>query len=229
VGRLAQPEAGALPYETERSGWNVTHRVFLLSPANTGGLRAKMLLSETAGFELARRLRDSGAPLGEIYSFMSSLYFRGKVAYAQAFCMPPPGVPNAVVITPGFGLVPLETCLSTDQLRAIARVPVDEDNLSFREPLNRDAKLLDEYAGPACQFVLLGSIATEKYVTPLLEIFGERLVFPAEFVGRGDMSRGGLMLRAARSGTELTYVPVRGAVRHGPRPAKLAKLPRRNA
>lgn len=204
------------------------HRVFLLSPANTGGERAQMLLREGAGFELARRLRQGGAPLGEIYSFMSSLYFRGKVAYSQVFSMPPPGVPNAVVITPGFGLVPLETSLTTDQLRAIARVSVDEDNAAFREPLCRDAKLLDQHAGPACLFVLLGSIATQKYVAPLLEVFGDRLVFPAEFVGRGDMSRGGLMLRASRSGEQLTYVPVRNAVRHGPRPPRLAKLPRFN-
>jgi hypothetical protein len=29
------------------------------------------------------------------------------------------------------------------------------------------------------------------------------------------------MLRAARDGRELDYIPVAGAVRHGPRPAKL--------
>ncbi|HEY2931322.1 MAG TPA: hypothetical protein VGK99_06200 [Acidobacteriota bacterium] len=60
----------------------------------------------------------------------------------------------------------------------------------------------------------------------LLSVFGERLLFPAEFLGRGDMSRGGLMLRCARSGSELTYVAVSGAVRNGPRPPKLEPLVR---
>lgn len=69
--------------------------------------------------------------------------------------------------------------------------------------------------------MLLGSIATDKYCGVLLEVFGPRLRFPAEFVGRGDMSRGGLLLRAARSGTELRYVRVLDAVRRGPRPARL--------
>jgi hypothetical protein len=73
--------------------------------------------------------------------------------------------------------------------------------------------------------VLLGSIASAKYTGPLLGTFGDRLLFPKEFVGRGDMSRGGLMLRCVDTMTELTYVPVRGAERHGERPPKLA--PRR--
>jgi len=152
---------------------------------------------------------------------MSGLYFRGKIAYADAFRVAPPGVPHAVVIVPGVGLVPPDTPVTVDQLRAIARVPVDEGNANYRTPLLRDAKLLDAHAGLECQYVLLGSIATEKYSEPLLEVFGERLVFPPEFVGRGDMSRGGLMLRCAGTGRELSYAPVRGAARHGRRPAKL--------
>ena len=77
-----------------------------------------------------------------------------------------------------------------------------------------------------CDFVLLGSVATEKYVEPLLKVFGDRLLFPSDFVGRGDMSRGGLMLRCARSGAELPYVPLLGAAVHGKRPPKLPKLKR---
>jgi hypothetical protein len=38
------------------------------------------------------------------------------------------------------------------------------------------------------------------------------------------MSRGGLMLRCAREGVELSYVPIRGAALHGVRPPKLPKL-----
>ena len=78
----------------------------------------------------------------------------------------------------------------------------------YRAPLERDARMISELAGDDCEIVLLGSIATPKYVEPLAAVLGERLVFPAEFVGRGDMSRGGLMLRCVRAGTQLAYVPV---------------------
>jgi hypothetical protein len=57
-------------------------------------------------------------------------------------------------------------------------------------------------------------------------VFGRRLVFPSTFVGRGDMSRGGLLLRHARDGRELEYEPVVGAVRHGKRPPKLERIAR---
>ena len=65
-----------------------------------------------------------------------------------------------------------------------------------------------------------------KYVTVLTAIFGDRLLFPIDFVGRGDMSRGGLLLRQAREGVELAYVPVIGATVHGVRPPKLPPLRR---
>jgi hypothetical protein len=145
------------------------------------------------------------------------------MAYAQAFPAAPPGIPPALVIVPGAGLVPPETPVASEQLRHIATIPVDESNPDYRDALLSAAKLLDRHAGPECLHVLLGSIASGKYTIPLLDIFGERLVFPADFVGRGDMSRGGLMLRCARSGTELSYVPVLGAVRHGARPPRLQR------
>jgi hypothetical protein len=71
--------------------------------------------------------------------------------------------------------------------------------------------------------VLLGSVANAKYTTPLLEVFAERLRFPSDFVGRGDMSRGGLMLRRVRENLELPYAPVSGSILHGKRPSKLAR------
>ena len=86
------------------------------------------------------------------------------------------------------------------------------------------ARALDEELGPDCEVVLLGSIASAKYVDILTDVFGDRLLFPVDFVGRGDMSRGGLLLRAVRSGEELPYVPVTGAVRHGPRPPRLPPI-----
>jgi len=186
-----------------------------------------MLLRPDATFELAERLRRGSVAIGEVYRFISGLYFRGKVAYAAAFANAPSALPSATVIVPGHGLVPLETPVTSDQLTAIGSVSIESDNQAFRTALLRDALRIEQVAGPDCSFVLLGSIASDKYTEPLLEVFGERLVFPADFVGRGDMSRGGLMLRAAGSGVELSYLPVVGAVRRGSRPPKLTPLPRK--
>ena len=183
-----------------------------------------MLLNPYAKFDLAVRLRSEGAPLGEIYTFISGLYFRGKVAYSTAFAAAPDGVPASVVITPGAGLIPLDTLVTEAQLRALASIDINEHEPRYREPLERDARLLSSAVPADCQFVLLGSIATAKYMTPLLQCFGDRLVFPGDFIGRGDMSRGGLMLRCAREGVELNYVPAKGAVRLGPRPPRLPKI-----
>jgi len=182
-----------------------------------------MVLREQAGFDLAVRLRERGAPLGEVYAFTSGLYFRGKLAYVKVFGNPPEGLPSAFVITPGRGLLPPELPVTVEELRQIAEVAIGVDNPRYRAPLERHARILDEMAGPDCEFVLLGSLATVKYIEPLIEVFGERLLFPIEFVGRGDMSRGGLMLRSAHAGLELTYTQAAGATRHGPRPPKLPK------
>ena len=111
-------------------------------------------------------------------------------------------------------------------MKKFGRVDIDETDRRYRAPLLRDARALAEAAGEGCEVVLLGSVATGKYVDVLCRVFGDRLLFPSDFVGRGDMSRGGLMLRRAASGEELAYVPVAGAVRHGPRPPKLPRLPR---
>lgn len=202
---------------------NSSPRTFLLSPARAGGPRYEMLVRKQARFDLAVKLREGAATIGEIYTFISGLYFRGKLAYATAFPAAPPGIPPALVIVPGAGLVPPDTPITIDQLQAIAEVPVDQRNHVYRDALLRDARLLNQHAGPECLHVLLGSVASGKYTAPLIEVFAERLVFPADFVGRGDMSRGGLMLRCADSGVELSYVPVQGSVRHGARPPKLER------
>src|SRR5512138_3701489 len=88
------------------------HRVFLVSPANSGGERMSLVLSPAARFPLARAVQGGGAPLGHVFRFASGLYFRGKLAYAEAFARPPGGVPGALVIAPGAGLLPPETCVS---------------------------------------------------------------------------------------------------------------------
>jgi hypothetical protein len=162
--------------------------------------------------------------LGEAYAFISGLYFRGKLAYAEAFAAPPEGLPPALVIVPGLGLTPPDTIVDTEQLHRIGEVSIEENNQAYLDPLLRDAKRLQRNAGPACQYLLLGSIATKKYSEPLLDVLGDRLLFPVEFVGRGDMSRGGLMLRRASSGEELSYASLSGAILRGRRPPKLESL-----
>lgn len=197
-----------------------TERIFLLSPARFGGVRTSLLLREAAEFDLSVRLRQGTATLGEVYAFLSGLYFRGKLAYSRAFG-------TAFVIVPGLGLLPPETIVTVDMLRQTGTVPVDEGRPDYRDPLVRAIAELAELADPDCEFVLLGSVATPKYTEPLLEVLDDRLLFPAEFVGRGDMSRGGLMLRCIIDGTELSYIQVRDATVQGKRPAKLIPMPRR--
>jgi len=201
-----------------------TKRIFLLSPANAAGKRAQLLMREGATFGLARRLQNGGLPLGEAFSFISGLYFRGKLAYANAFASAPDGLPPALVITACGGLLPPETPVNREQLCLISSAPVEASEPRYRIPLERDARLVAAHLSGDCEVVLLGSVATPKYVEPLLAIFGDRLVFPKEFAGRGDMSRGGLMLRCVRDGVELNYVSLATGERHGPKPAKLSKM-----
>jgi hypothetical protein len=197
-------------------------RIFLLSPAYAGGRRAQMIMSERAQFDLARRLRSENRPtLGEVFTFLSGLYFRGKVAYANVFAQPAPKTSGVLVITPNRGLLPAAAPIGLEDLRGFGTVDIDEDDPRYRRPLERDLKKLTKKLTANCEVVLLGSVATGKYVDILLAHLGGRLRFPADFVGRGDMSRGGLLLRCAADRKELPYVSVAGTVRKGKRPAKL--------
>jgi len=183
-----------------------------------------MLVREEAQFDLAMRLRSPvGVRLDEAFTFLSGLYFRGKMAYAEAFADPPPRTAGVQVITPDRGLVKAHMKCTLEDIRSFAEVPVDLKDPRYREPLERDAARLAARLPRRARVILLGSIATGKYCDVLVKHLGERLVFPAEFVGRGDMSRGGLMLRCVDEQRELTYIPLAGAVRHGSRPAKLEK------
>jgi len=204
------------------------HTIFLLSPASTSGERATLLLNDRATFELARQIRTaSGVPLGEVFSFLSSLYFRGKLTYARAFARPPAGLCGTFVITPGDGLRDPAEPVTLARLQHYARVPVKLGEPRYLRPLLRDAAALQTLAGTACRIILLGSIASARYVEPLLEVFGERLLYPPAFIGRGDMSRGGLLLRCVDAGHELDYAPLTTGVRHGPRPPRLPPRARR--
>lgn len=191
------------------------------------GIRARFVMREGANFEMAVHLRQRGVSLGELFSFISGLYFRGKLAYARTFCDVPPLIDGALVITSSGGLVSPDALITLERLQEISSGNMDPKDPHYRRLLERDAQSLARICGKSCQIVLMGSIATPKYVEPLLTVFGEQLMFPAEFVGRGDMSRGGLLLRRVQSGEPLTYIPLLGATRHGPRPPKLAPLPRK--
>jgi len=166
-------------------------RTFLLSPANLGGVRGQRILSGGSRFDF-----NGGVPLGDVFTYISGLYFRGKLQYAQSF-----GVP--LIITAGFGLMTADSRIGMDELRRMSTVPIDAFEALYREPLERDACAIDT----SSEIVLLGSLATPKYLEPLLRTFGTKLLIPSEFVGLGDMSRGGLMLKCVRSGQELAYVP----------------------
>ena len=195
------------------------HRIFLLSPAHAGGKRARILTNDQATFPLAERLRREGLSIGEAFAFLSGLYFRGKLAYAERFAAPPPRRPGVLVITANRGLLPAQTVVGADDLLSFGAVDIRAEDVRYREPLERDVRRF--VTGPATEVVLLGSVATGKYVDVLLDLLGDRLLFPVDFVGRGDMSRGALLLRAARDGRELEYQPVVGSTRRGPRPRRI--------
>lgn len=198
------------------------NQVFLLSPARCDGERARVLLNPDASFALAVRLRSAaGVPLGEVFSFLSGLYFRGKLAYASAFGRRARGKPASFVITTDRGLMLPEALVRRDDLLKFAAVDIASRDRAYLDPLERDVESLAQAISRTTRVVLLGSIATGKYVDTLVDAFGKRLLFPSEFVGRGDMSRGGLLLRRVRDGQELDYECVIGAVRHGKRPPKL--------
>jgi hypothetical protein len=185
------------------------NRIFLLSPASSGGKRAALLLNDRASFDIATRVRsEEGAPLGEVFSFLSGLYFRGKLTYARAFENPVPETSGVHLITATDGLWSPATNVTLRDLQRFATVPIDAKEPRYRLPLERDAERLAESLGEGCDVVLLGSIATRKYVDVLEPIFGDRLLFPMEFIGHGDMARGAMLLKRAASGDELTYWPI---------------------
>lgn len=195
-------------------------KIFLLSPASLNGERAKLLLSPTARSETARQIRSpEGASLEDVFTFVSSLYFRGKMAYVRRFAAPPPGFPregSALVIAAGFGLVPPDWRIDRERAEVLRNTPIDLKCPDYVEPMRRHLQTLHANLPASTPVVLLGSVATGKYVDLLEPVFGQRLLFPRLFAGAGDMRRGSLMLRAAREGEELEYVTL-DAPRHGRR------------
>lgn len=197
-------------------------RVFLLSPANMAGVRAKLLLNARAPFPLARQFHDEGLPLADVFTFTSGLYFRGKIAYARHFATSTRR-DLVRVITSNAGLVDPDTVVHPRDIAAYGETEIDPADPKYHEPLRRDAKRLAARTGNG-PVILLGSIATPKYRHVLLDVFGERLFFPVDFVGRGDMSRGALLLRAVEADEELRYASVHDAVFTGKRAARVTEV-----
>jgi hypothetical protein len=200
------------------------HQVFLLSPAFCGGRRAGVLTAPASKSPLAARLSEGTLPLGEAFSFLSGLYFRGKLTYAAKFARAPEPHQGVLIITPTRGLQPPSLPMTPALLAEFASLDLATAGEQFLTPLAASARALRASLGAEGRAVLLGSIATSKYLGPLADALDSRLDYPSEFVGRGDMSRGGLLLRCADEGRELDYVPlVAGMSRRGQRPPRLEK------
>jgi len=200
------------------------YRIFLLSPARVGGRRTEMLFNPHSSMDLAHRVQNEGAELGEVFTFLSGLYFRGKLLYANHFARPYRRLPGTWVITSNRGLVPAKTIITAEDLVSLSGVPIDPADKRYVSALQESADKLSKALPQNCEVVLLGSIGTKKYAEILLKFFDLRLKFPISFVGRGDMSRGGLLLRSVSANQPLEYVPLSGAVRHGKRPPKLERI-----
>jgi hypothetical protein len=144
----------------------VERRIFLLSPASCGGQRARLLFNPRARIDLALALRtEAGVPLSQVFSFLSALYFRGKLEYARTYARPPDGSPGVFIVTSGEGLCVPETRVRLDVLERWALIPIHLRERRYTRPLLRDARAIaSSIADDHCEVVLLGSVATGKYV-----------------------------------------------------------------
>jgi hypothetical protein len=198
-------------------------QIFLLSPAHCRGRRAGWLLRPDSDLPVAHDLRAGTLTLGRAFVFLSGLYFRGKLAYAERFGRPEgEGDDATYIITPTRGLLLPSSVCTIDLLLEFAAGEVDLECSAYRTALERDVTDLAGRLGDATRAVLLGSVAGGKYVDILAPILGSRLQYPSSFVGRGDMSRGGLLLRSAAAGEELEYEVLAAGVR--PRGRRAPKL-----
>ena len=182
-------------------------RVFLLSPARLDGERARLLFRPVTAFPLAAALRSKeGAPIGEVFRFLSGLYFRGKLAYAEAFARPPKKSDGVLVITTNRGLLPASTRVRVDDLARFAETDIHHTSDAFRGPLARDAETLARALGARGELVLLGSIATMllglalSLLPSLALIVVGLVVFTTGFFGAHSIALG-LVSRRAHPGS----------------------------
>ena len=131
-----------------------TAQMFLLSPAYCAGRRAKILLNPASPADLAVRLREGTLTLGEAFSFMSGLYFRGKLTYALRFGRGSRELPPVLVITPTRGLQPPDLTVTADLIREFAAVDISADDPRYHLPLERDVNALAARLPPGARAVL---------------------------------------------------------------------------
>jgi hypothetical protein len=190
-------------------------RAFLISPATAHGPRALSLRRPESNSPFARRLREEGVPLGDVFSFLSGLYFRGKLEYARTFARSHGDEPGVRIITMTDGLVSPDALISRDDLERYATCA---DGASAAVALLEQTAIeLSDRLGADADVVLLGSVSTGKYTDLLGPIFGARLLFPRDVLHIGQLARGALFLQRARDRRELEYMSVSDIVRAGRR------------
>jgi hypothetical protein len=137
-----------------------------------------------------------------VFNFVSGLYFRGLTT--RRLRKPS----TTLASSPRRQAWAHGTAVRLDDLARYAAVSigVGESAIACR---SSGCRRLARGLSPGDEVVLLGSIATPKYLAILEPIFGDRLRVPRDFIGRGDMSRGTLLLRAVRAASELEYIPAR--------------------
>ena len=149
------------------------------------------------------------------------------MTYAERFGRPPPGLSGGLVISPVEGLRFLHEPVTLERLRGWADVPIDAANPRFTRPLvraRRRSRAGPRRAAPAsCCWAAWPPTNTSS---PCPRSSATTCCSRRTSSAAGDMSRGALLLRAARAGQELAYAPVEGARRHGPRAPRLAQRAR---
>src|SRR4029077_8218457 len=101
-----------------------------------------------------------GAPLGDLFAYMSGLYFRGKLAYARRVARPAepdnPVVGSAIhIITANAGLRSPDTLVTRAAVQAFGKGDIDAGNAQYRRPLEASARALLAEVGTDCEGILL--------------------------------------------------------------------------
>lgn len=155
---------------------------------------------------------DPPQTLGEAFSRISALYFWGKLAYARHFGRGRPHLEAVQIITPSRGLMAANAPVTAQLLDEFADTAIGAAEARYRDALTESLVRLTEEAGEAAEFVFLGSLATPKYTSLLIEQLGAAVLTPASFVGMGNMRRGSVLLRSVDEELPLRLVSLREAV-----------------
>ena len=150
-----------------------------------------------------------------------------QATYASRFGRPPPSLPPALVITPTRGLQSPSLPISRSLIEEFASLDWHRPTRAFWIRSSRVRVSFVHRSSQRCAWSCSGASRRAGTSSRWRASSRAGCNYPAEFVGRGDMSRGGLLLRHAEEGRELDYVPLAaGLTRHGAKPPKLPPLPR---